>query len=220
MLETWVNQNSGSLNSPGVEAVGTMLRARARAARLQGRLDRHEARRPRGTHRRPAQGQWPRQAHAADRPSRYGVRAGLSVPALGAQGRSRHRPGLRRRQGRNGGDDRRAARDEGGRHAEAGRHHGRADRRRRGCGRPDRGHARAADRGRQMGRRRARLRRAGAEGRQGHGLDRAAQLRQLDGDRQRPQRPFERRDEPGLSARITSWRGSSTPSGASSARTN
>ena len=27
MLETWVNQNSGSLNSPGVEAVGRMLRA-------------------------------------------------------------------------------------------------------------------------------------------------------------------------------------------------
>ena len=27
MLETWVNQNSGSLNSPGVEAVGKMLRS-------------------------------------------------------------------------------------------------------------------------------------------------------------------------------------------------
>src|ERR671913_2120422 len=27
MLETWVNQNSGSLNSPGVEAVGRMLRS-------------------------------------------------------------------------------------------------------------------------------------------------------------------------------------------------
>ena len=27
MLETWVNQNSGSLNSPGVQAVGRMLRA-------------------------------------------------------------------------------------------------------------------------------------------------------------------------------------------------
>ena len=26
MLEAWVNQNSGSLNSPGVEAVGRMLR--------------------------------------------------------------------------------------------------------------------------------------------------------------------------------------------------
>jgi len=27
MLETWVNQNSGSLNAPGVEAVGKMLRS-------------------------------------------------------------------------------------------------------------------------------------------------------------------------------------------------
>ena len=27
MLETWVNQNSGTLNLPGVEAVGRMLRA-------------------------------------------------------------------------------------------------------------------------------------------------------------------------------------------------
>ena len=53
-----------------------------------------------------------------------------------------------------------------------------------------------------------------------HGLDRPAQLRQLDADRQRPERPFERRDASRLSAQSTSWRGSSTPSAASCPRTN
>ena len=107
----------------------------AGAAGLQGRLDRHEARRPRRAHRRAAQGQRPRQAHAADRPSRYGVRARPRLPALGAQGRSRNRAGFRRRQGRYGGDDRRAARDEGRGHARSKPTSGGADRRRGGCGR-------------------------------------------------------------------------------------
>ncbi len=56
--------------------------------------------------------------------------------------------------------------------------------------------------------------------RQGHGLDRPAQRRQLDRHRQRPHRPFERRDASRLSAPTTSWRGSSTPSAASCPRTN
>ena len=42
LLEQLVNQNSGSLNLPGVEAVGRMMRAEFEAARLHGRVDRHE----------------------------------------------------------------------------------------------------------------------------------------------------------------------------------
>ena len=44
MLEKWVNQNSGTMNFPGVKSVG----------------DRHEGRRPRRAPSRPAQRQWAR----------------------------------------------------------------------------------------------------------------------------------------------------------------
>ena len=87
MLENWVNQNSGSLNIAGVAAVGTMLRAELEPLgfkvewidmKAAGRAGHIVARHT---------GQRARQAAAADRPPRHGVRAGLAVPALDARGR-------------------------------------------------------------------------------------------------------------------------------------
>ena len=83
MLEKWVNQNSGTLNLAGVEAVGEMLRAELEPLGFTVEWIDMQRRRPRRASRRPPQGQRPRQAHAADRPPRHGVRAGFAVPALG-----------------------------------------------------------------------------------------------------------------------------------------
>ena len=114
MLETWVNQNSGSLNSPGVEAVGRMLRAELEP--LGFKVDWIDMKRAgRAGHivaRHKGNGRGKRMLLIGHLDTVFEPDSRL--PALGAQGRSRHRSGLRRRQGRDGGDDRRAARDEGG----------------------------------------------------------------------------------------------------------
>src|SRR6478672_959191 len=64
MLERWVNQNSGSMNLTGVPG-----------ARIQDRVDRHEAGRASGPFGRSPHGKSPRQAPAVDCSHRYGVRA-------------------------------------------------------------------------------------------------------------------------------------------------
>ena len=83
MLEKWVNQNSGSLNLAGVTKVGEMLRAELEPLGFTVEWIDMRADRPRRPYRRHPQGQRPRQAAAADRPSRHGVRARQPVPALG-----------------------------------------------------------------------------------------------------------------------------------------
>ena len=75
MLEKWVNQNSGTLNLAGVESGRRMIRAELEPLGFKVEwIDMSD--RPRGPHRRPPQGERPRQAHAPDRPPRHGVRAG------------------------------------------------------------------------------------------------------------------------------------------------
>ena len=84
MLETWVNQNSGTLNFAGVEAVGEMVRAELEP--LGFTVEWIDMRRPAapGIWSRGTRASGTRQATAADRASRHGVRARLAVPALGA----------------------------------------------------------------------------------------------------------------------------------------
>ena len=83
MLEKWVNQNSGSLNIEGVTKVGEMLRSELEPLGFKVQWIDMRQTGPRRPYRRDAQGQWPRQAAAADRPSRHRVRARQPVPAMG-----------------------------------------------------------------------------------------------------------------------------------------
>ncbi len=51
LLEKLVNQNSGTLNSAGVKAVGDMMRAELEPLGFRGRVDRHESGQPRRAYR-------------------------------------------------------------------------------------------------------------------------------------------------------------------------
>ena len=132
MLEKWVNQNSGSLNIEGVTKVGEMLRAELEPLgfkvqwidmRQTGRAGHIVA-----THKGNGRGK---------RLLLIGHLDTVFEPDSPFQrwerrGNDGDRPGLRRRQGRHGGDDRRAACDASAGHAQGCRHRGRPDRRRGG----------------------------------------------------------------------------------------
>ncbi len=202
MLERWVNQNSGSHNLAGVEAVGRMVRAELEPLGFTVR--------------------WV--------PLPQTGRAGhLIATHNGAPGRKRlllighldtvfeldspfqrwerqRRPGSwawgGRRQGRHGGYDRRAACDARRRHFARRQYRDRAHRRRGRFGHATGACATRSGRGRQARRRSARFRRAGAGQWARHGLDRAARRGRLDASGQRPKRAFER----GVLADCRLWR--------------
>ncbi len=198
MLETWVNQNSGSLNSPGVEAVGRMLRGELEQLgfkvewidmKAAGRAG-HIVARHKGNGRgkrmllighldtvfEPDSSfqKWERKDDRGIGPGSGDDKGGMAV--MIAALRAMKAAGTLKAADITvvlTGDE-----EDAGDPIEV-----------------TRGPLIAAGKWADVG---ARLRRAVAEGRPRHGRDRAAQLRQLDGDRQRPHRPFERRDEPEL----------------------